>query len=119
MPEACRTPGDMMKTCEILAFMPLLALKGLEIGFKSLLRSRHVFLPSFSDLFSVGMVLEVAGVGSYGFYSFAVIVTVPTLRNQMKNPKKTAPAAILVPGHSLFDHLKCQGLLHRASECRK
>ena len=36
----------------------------------------------------VGMVLEVAGVGSYGFYNFAVIVTVPTLRNQMKNPKK-------------------------------
>ena len=34
------------------------------------------------------MVLEVAGVGSYGFYNFAVIVTVPTLRNQMKNPKK-------------------------------
>lgn len=58
-------------------------------------RSQHVVLPSFSDLFSMGMILELAVVGSYGFWNFAVIVTVPTLRNQMKNPKKTAPAAII------------------------
>jgi len=58
-------------------------------------RSNHVIVPSFSEFFSMGMILELAGVGSYGFWNFAVIVTVPTLRNQMKNPKKTAPAAIL------------------------
>lgn len=58
-------------------------------------RSGHVVLPGFSDLFSMKMILEFAAVGSYGFYNFAVIVTVPTLRNQMKNPKKTAPAAII------------------------
>lgn len=58
-------------------------------------RSNHVFLPSLAELFSVNILLPLAQVGSYGFYNFAVIVTVPTLRHQMKDPKKTAPAAIL------------------------
>eukprot|EP00439_Symbiodinium_sp_Y106_P050867 s3255_g6.t1 len=60
-------------------------------------RSNHVFLPSLAELFSVNILLPLAQVGSYGFYNFAVIVTVPTLRHQMKDPKKTAPAAILAP----------------------
>jgi len=36
--------------------------------------------------------LSIAGVASYTFYSFAVIVTVPSLRSQMKDPRKTVPA---------------------------
>eukprot|EP00435_Cladocopium_sp_Y103_P022421 s1651_g5.t1 len=82
IPEPCRTdasaevgPGGCLKNG---------GSKQEEIG-----RSQHVVLPSFSDLFSMGMILELAVVGSYGFWNFAVIVTVPTLRNQMKNPKKT------------------------------
>merc|ERR1712216_956276 len=55
----------------------------------------RVVLPPPSELFSSTMLLGLAQVGSYGFYSFAVIVTVPTLRHQMKDATKTAPAAIL------------------------
>lgn len=58
-------------------------------------RNDRVVLPGATQFFSAHMMLELAQVGSYGFYSFAVIVTVPTLRNQMKVPKKTAPAAIV------------------------
>lgn len=51
-------------------------------------------LPSPEELFTGSMMMHLASAGSYGFYSFAVIVTVPTLRNQMKNEQKTKPAAI-------------------------
>jgi len=37
-------------------------------------------------------VLGIAEAASYTFYSFAVIVTVPSMRSQMKDPRKTVPA---------------------------
>ncbi|CAJ1382652.1 unnamed protein product [Effrenium voratum] len=78
----------------ILAWMGVGMSVAASTAMPEVCRGSHKLLPAPSEFFSVAMVLELAKVGSYGFYNFAVIVTVPTLRNQMKNPKKTAPAAI-------------------------
>jgi len=59
--------------------------------------NRHVIPPLSGDL-----LLHIAEAGGYGFYSFAVIVTVPTLRKQMKDESKTAPAAVFAYILSLF-----------------
>jgi len=59
-------------------------------------------LPPPEDFFHVGFLLQLSQVGSYGFYSFAVIVTVPSLRSQMKRKGKAAPGAIFAYTLCLF-----------------
>jgi len=57
-------------------------------------RAGRMTLPSPSELLSFSMLQHITSIASYGFYCFAVIVTIPSLRKQMKDVEKTAPAAI-------------------------
>lgn len=57
-------------------------------------RASRIAMPEMHQMLTPNTWLQLAQIGSYGFFSFAVIVTVPTLRSQMKDVKKTAPASI-------------------------
>merc|ERR1712032_1562697 len=39
-------------------------------------------------------IMEISDIASYGFYCFAVVVTVPTLKGQMANKTDVVPACI-------------------------
>jgi len=85
----------------------------------------------FPDLSTSKGWMNVADVASYGFYCFAVVVTVPSLQAQMQDPSKLVPAAtvayalctglfitIMMLGYCAFGNLGPQSIIDGMTNTR-